>query len=157
MTTSFQRSPEVAKKYFRQFYLLRCLIGTVLLIIAFSLDYYFEVWQPLQYIAGGLLVLHILYCLLKPYFRYHFTYYRIKENVIEVKRNYWFRKHQILKVERLQYLHWENGPLLRRYQLQRLILTTAGHAIQLPLLYEEDVHQLEQYCLEQLQEGDSDV
>ncbi|UXR69114.1 MULTISPECIES: PH domain-containing protein [unclassified Staphylococcus] len=157
MASSFHKSPEVAKKYFRQFYFLTAIVGALPLIIGLFLVYHFEAWQPLLYLIGGVLALFILYCTLKPYFQYHYTTYRIHENIIEVKRHFWFRNHQILKVERLQYIHWKNGPLLRRHQLRHLILTTAGHTMHLPLLYGEDVELIEQHCLELLEEGDSDV
>lgn len=155
--TSFHKSPEVAKRYLRRFYLIELIAGALPLIAGLVLIRYYNIWQPLFYIVIGLLVLLLIYCMTQPYFKYHYTHYRMNQNIIEVKRHFWFRRYDILKVERIQYVRWQNGPLLRHYKLQRLTLTTAGHEVTLPLLYAEDVERIEQHCLAYLQEVDSDV
>lgn len=157
MSETFHRSPEIAKRYLRRYYTILFIIGAIPLIAGLVLIHYFELWQPLFYIVIALLVMLLLHCVTRPHFKYHYTYYRMYENVIEVKRHFWFRRHDILKVERLQFVQWKNGPLLRRYQLQTLTLTTAGHDMTLPVLYEADVARIEQHCLSYLQEVDSDV
>ncbi|MCS4487058.1 PH domain-containing protein [Staphylococcus americanisciuri] len=154
---TFHKSPEITKRYLRRLYALTYVGMMISLIIILLVLYYFDMWQPLRYIVIGLMVLSSIYCLVRPHFKYHYTSYRMNQNMIEVKRHFWFQRHDIIKVERLQYVQWRNGPLMRRYQLQRLTLTTAGHDLKLPLLDAEDVSRIEAYCLAYLQEVDSDV
>ncbi|QLK86488.1 PH domain-containing protein [Staphylococcus sp. 17KM0847] len=152
-----ERSPETAKHYYRRYYGLVWIAITLPLILAITLIFKYVGWSSYLYILIAVIILLCIYCLLKPYFNYRYHRYRLTENVLEVQARFWFRKYEALKIERLQYVQWKNGPLMRRHKLQRLTLVTAGHEVVLPLLHKTDVVRIEQYCLSYLKEEDSDV
>ena len=66
-------------------------------------------------------------------------------------------KHQITKIERLQFLEIKSNPILKLLNLNILIFVTTGHELKLPIVSEEEMNQLSEDIFIALRGLDSDV
>ncbi|ARJ50244.1 PH domain-containing protein [Staphylococcus lutrae] len=157
MHSTFQRSPKATYAYLKQVYFLKLLFILAVLSVFTIVWLYFEWPMYGVYFMIGIAVIVVLYCFIHPMLIYHFYHYCVTTHVIEIKKNWWFNKHDVIKIERIQYVERKTGLLMRRHRLSRLICFTAGHNIAFPVLFEEEVQYIESHCLEQIKGGDSDV
>lgn len=157
LESSFHKSPKNAYSYHwiksGLFFILEILI----LISIYILYNYFSWYHFIIYILIFLFVLSFLRCIIQPYINFNHKYYRVGKNNIEVKSTFIFKKHQITKIERLQYLQLKTNPILKRLHLNIVIFVTAGHEVRLPLLSVNEADKLANEIFIELRGADSDV
>lgn len=157
MEFEFLPPPKVALTYMKILCVIQCSIVIVLIGVASWLWLYFDLWMIMIYVFAIIAVMALIFFIAKPFIYYRYYTYRITAHHIEIQKRWWFRKYEVIQIERIQSISRENGPLQRHYQLQQLHCTTAGHSIQLPLVLDEDAKRIEAYCMNQLKGGDADV
>ncbi|MGC9651158.1 PH domain-containing protein [Staphylococcus warneri] len=92
-----------------------------------------------------------------PVVNYHFLYYRIHHNILEVKSTFFFKRQDITKVERLQFLQIRTNPLAKLFKINEISFVSAGHSIELPFVSEKEAEYIEDQILSQLRGAEYDV
>ncbi len=82
-------------------------------------------------------VVAAIYELASPSIFYNHYRYRMDEDCIEVRRGVIFHSHTLVPVERIHQVNVSKGPILRRYGLADVTITTAGGVVTLQFLEEE--------------------
>ena len=116
---------------------------------------YFNWYHLIVYILIFLVFISVIRLLLQPIINYKY-FYRVNDRNVEVKRLLSL-KHQITKIERLQFLEIKSNPILKLLNLNILIFVTAGHELKLPIVSEEEMNQLSEDIFIALRGADSDV
>ena len=86
----------------------------------------------------------LIYCLASPQIFYRYYRYRMDEDCIEVRRGVIIRSHFLVPVERIHQVQVNKGPVLRKFGLATVTVTTAGGVAELEYLDEpiaEDIAQ----------------
>lgn len=117
---------------------------------------YFNWYHLIVYILIFLVFISVIRLLLQPIINYKYRFYRVNDRNVEVKRLLSL-KHQITKIERLQFLEIKSNPILKLLNLNILIFVTAGHELKLPIVSEEEMNQLSEDIFIALRGADSDV
>ncbi|MGS5449733.1 PH domain-containing protein [Staphylococcus aureus] len=118
---------------------------------------YFNWYHFIVYILIFLVFISVIRLLLQPIINYKYRFYRVNDRNVEVKKTFIFKKHQITKIERLQFLEIKSNPILKLLNLNILIFVTAGHELKLPIVSEEEMNQLSEDIFIALRGADSDV
>jgi membrane protein YdbS with pleckstrin-like domain len=79
------------------------------------------------------------------------------ENYIEVKFDFFFKTQKIVKLERTQFTERKNNPILKKLDLAKVSLVTAGHRVSFPLISIKDSKAFESMTLGYLKGADFDV
>ncbi|EGQ1664095.1 hypothetical protein EAF16_07975 [Staphylococcus pseudintermedius] len=157
MQLEFTQSPEPARRYLKLWYFCQFIVTLIILSAALTVWFYNDMPFYGTYIFIGLVLIDILYYLIHPILLYRYYHYRVTDSYIEIQKNWWFKRNEVIQIERIQYVRRKTGPLMRWFQLNRLSFYTAGHELVLPLLYDDTITEIESFCLTQLKGGDSDV
>lgn len=86
----------------------------------------------------------LVYCLVSPQIFYRYYRYRMDDDCIEVRRGVIIRSHFLVPVERIHQVQVDKGPILRKFGLASVTVTTAGGIANLEYLDEpiaEDIAQ----------------
>ncbi|SCT50376.1 PH domain-containing protein [Staphylococcus caeli] len=152
-----KKSPIQAKKYYYLVEGLEFIVNLIVTIVLIFLWSHFHWWHFLIYIFIGLLILDLLYALIGPWIKYNYTYYRVNKDYIEIKRDFFFKKQEIVKFERTQFIEQKYNPMLKKLSLVKLSLVTAGHHVTFPLMHTEDAETFESTTFDYLRGADFDV
>ncbi|GGE33930.1 membrane protein [Pullulanibacillus camelliae] len=133
-----------------------CLIAAVALFICGRLVYH---WF---YYGGGVMLLlaigsGILSIWLIPVLRWRFFRYRISETQVMIREGIWMVKQTVIPIARIQYVDTHQGPLLRRYRLSSLKVSTAATTHHIPALGHRQAISLRNYLADLAQVSDVDV
>ncbi|MBO4798477.1 MAG: PH domain-containing protein [Candidatus Methanomethylophilaceae archaeon] len=90
------------------------------------------------------------YLAISPSVFYRHYRYRIDDDCIEIRRGVIVRSHIIVPVERIHQVSVRKGPVLRRYGLASVTLTTAGGEASLEYLEEETAESVAQRLNEKI-------
>ena len=155
--STFHRSPIQALKYY---YITNC-IGLFILLVILSLLLYFSYlnhWWPFtSYIFLGLGLLSILNTCISPLIKYRYRYYKIHEDFVILKRLFIFKKEELSKIERIQFIDIGTNPLSKKLNLNSVTLFTAGHTISFPIISEKEAQNIQQQILLRLRGANDDV
>lgn len=154
---SFHKSPKNALKYHWINSGILFLIELIIIAALFSMWQYFNWYYFIVYILIFLVFISIIRLLLQPIIKYKYRYYRVDNRNVEVKKTFILKKHQITKIERLQFLEIKSNPILKLLKLNVLIFVTAGHELKLPIVSEEEMNELSEDIFIALRGADSDV
>ena len=86
----------------------------------------------------------LVYCLVSPQIFYRYYRYRMDDDCIEVRRGVIICSHFLVPVERIHQVQVDKGPILRKFGLASVTVTTAGGIANLEYLDEpiaEDIAQ----------------
>lgn len=132
--------PENAKSLpqsVKKMWLLINLIGVaIVLIIGLAINLFLEFdWQNPIFIGvngvvGILLLISFLDMLLIPY-NYRFYKYVLNGDAISVYRGFFLRKSETIPLNRIQNVDTRQGPLLRLFHLQNIVIVTAANAFKI--------------------------
>lgn len=155
--SSFHKSPKNALKYHWFNSGILFLIELIIIAALFSMWRYFNWYHFIVYILIFLVFISVIRLLLQPIINYKYRFYRVNDRNVEVKKTFIFKKHQITKIERLQFLEIKSNPILKLLNLNILIFVTAGHELKLPIVSEEEMNKLSEDIFIALRGADSDV
>lgn len=86
----------------------------------------------------------LVYEILSPVVFFRYYRYRMDDDCIEVRRGVIIRSHSLVPVERVHQVQVNKGPILRKFGLANVTVTTAGGTVSLQYLDEpiaEDIAQ----------------
>lgn len=157
MQLEFTKSPRSAARYLKIWYAILLLMSLIGVAIGALIWFYNGLPFYGVYIFTGVAIIYSLFFMIRALIIYRYFQYRVTERYIEINKNWWFKHNEVIQIERIQYVKRKSGPLMRHFHLNRLTFYTAGHELDLPLLFDEKINEIERHCLTQLERGDSDV
>ncbi len=107
------------------------LITAVLILCAEKFDWYGWI-SIILYIIGGLFIISSIFSVaIEPTYLQRTWRYKIDEQFVQLKHGKWQVEHTIIPMEKVEYVHIEQGPILRRYNLYNIKIgtTTSNHMI----------------------------
>ena len=104
------------------------LVLPVTLFVPEAADYLIYMWACVAAIA--------IYLLVRPVIFYNHYRYRMDDDCIETRRGVIFHAHVLVPVERIHQVEVSKGPILRRYGLAKVTVTTAGGTVTMEYLNE---------------------
>lgn len=118
-------------------------IIAVLVIGAGVLTYFFD-WPQWLYAVYGLIVVAygILFIYLFPKIRWERWRYEVREQEIELQHGLFIVKRTLVPMVRVQHVDTEQGPILRKYDLAEISISTAATTHTIPALITEEADEL---------------
>ena len=153
----FRRSPKQAMRYYYILEVIELIVSLIFMVALVFLWSHYNWWHFLIYIFIAIILFDVIYMLLRPWLKYKYTFFCVKDHYIEIKKGLFFKKYEIVKFERTQFLKRKSNPLLRRLHISKLTLMTAGHSLDFPLMLTKDIEVFEHNILEYLRGADYDV
>lgn len=110
---------------------------------AAALTYFFE-WQAWLYGAygGALLLFGFLLIYLFPKIRWQRWRYEVREQEIELQHGLFIVTRTLVPMVRVQHVDTEQGPILRRYDLAEISISTAATTHTIPALITSEADEL---------------
>lgn len=122
------------------------LIILLIIIGVFVASYYFQWPYWIGAILSGLWVLQVIFGIwLIPKIRHHIWRYEVFENEIEIQHGLIRVTRVIVPMVRVQHVDTSQGPLLRRYRLASVQISTAATVHDIPALELEEADELRDY------------
>lgn len=153
----FRRSPKQAMRYYYILEVIELIVSLIFMVALVFLWSHYNWWYFLIYIFIAIILFDVIYMLLRPWLKYKYTFYCVKDHYIEIKKGLFFKKYEIVKFERTQFLKRKSNPLLRQLHISKLTLMTAGHSLDFPLMLTKEIEVFEDNILEYLRGADYDV
>ncbi|ATH62183.1 PH domain-containing protein [Staphylococcus pasteuri] len=157
MNSTFHKSPKNALTYYFLTAGLSFIIEIIIYAILFYLWYQFNWWHFIIYIYIVLWIVSLIRLISSPLLKYNYLFYRIQNNVIEVKSTFFFKHQDISKIERLQFLQINTNPLARKFKINEITFVSAGHSFELPFVSEEEAEFIQEQIFSQLRGAEYDV
>ena len=104
----------------------------------------------LRIIALALFAAVLIYSLVSPQIFYRYYRYRMDDDCIEVRRGVIVRSHFLVPVERIHQVQVDKGPILRKFGLATVTVTTAGGIAELEYLDEPIAEDIAQHLNEKI-------
>ncbi|MEW4193884.1 PH domain-containing protein [Bacillus altitudinis] len=122
------------------------LIFLFIIIGIFVASYYFQWPYWIGAILIGLWILQVIFGIwLIPKIRHHIWRYEVFENEIEIQHGLIRVTRVIVPMVRVQHVDTSQGPLLRRYRLASVQISTAATVHDIPALELEEADELRDY------------
>lgn len=153
-----QRTSKSALKVWR-------IIGGIetLFYLGIPIAYYFikDLFDAPSWVTGLLLAFVIIIGVIKiiviPTIRWNRWRYEVYENEVDLQFGIYIIRRVLIPMVRVQHVDTRQGPLLRRYKLATVTITTAATIHQIPALSEEKAAMLRDYISQLATEADDDV
>lgn len=125
-------------------YLSELFSGIIIFAILFGLTWAvpaFTNWSIPSWVLSALYVLAavaVIFGFIMVHYRYAVYRYQVNPTDVEIKRGFFFRRLTAIPIDRVQNVDLDQGPFLKLFSLQQIVLVTGGghHAIE--ALTEED-------------------
>lgn len=157
LDSTFHRSPKNALKY----YYITSFIGLIVVLVILSILYYcwstYNWWNFILYILITVAVISVINFIVGPFLRYKYHFYKFEGDSIILKQAFFFKKVELSKIERLQYITVSTNPIAKIFKINTIELVTAGHEISLPMVSEKEADVIEHQALNRLRGVDDDV
>lgn len=135
----------------RAMYLGNVIILAIPAVITIAAALYLKNFaDPLFMGILALTVLVAVYELVSPPLFYRYYRYRMDEDCVEVRSGVIFRSHTLVPVERIHQVEVKKGPILRKYGLAQVTMTTAGGTVDLQYLDEPIAEEIAQNLNEKI-------
>jgi uncharacterized protein len=92
-----------------------------------------------------------------PKLRWKRWRYEVREQEIELQRGVFIIKRTLIPMVRVQHVDTQQGPLLRKYQLSTVMISTAATVHEIPALEMEEAEELRQSISRLARVADEDV
>src|SRR5699024_11344296 len=113
------------------------IIAFFVLTIVFDFNYIFTL------IAGAIGIVFIfLFVYIVPKLRYQRWRYEIFEQEVYIQHGILIRTRTIIPMIRVQHVETEQGPILKKFRLATVMISTAATTHQIPALSDEDASDL---------------
>ena len=137
-------------------------IQTVVLLIAAGIvgygTYYFAWPTFIYYIAGAIVILSaILSIFIFPKIRWERWRYEVREHEIEVQHGLFVVKRTLIPMVRVQHVDTTQGPILKKYDLGNISISTAATVHTIPALIMDEADSLRARISELARVAEDDV
>ena len=122
------------------------------------------IWAALQFDwPKWIIVLAIVVCILEaftaiylsPKLQWEHFYYEIREQEVEIQRGIFVIKKTLIPMVRVQHVDVKQGPILKKYGLSTLTISTAATVHEIPAL-EEDIAEEIRHAISKLVKADEE-
>ncbi|MGI2328891.1 PH domain-containing protein [Planococcus sp. YIM B11945] len=141
-----QPKNQISKKgltVWRLYGMIETAIIALVAIGAGVLTYFFEWPEWLYIIYGGIVVLFgVLLVYLFPKIRWERWRYEVREQEIELQHGLFIVKRTLVPMVRVQHVDTEQGPILRKYDLAEISISTAATTHTIPALMTAEADEL---------------
>ena len=107
-------------------------------------------------VTGAILFIPLDYFVF-PNLRQRYYSYRLNEEEIEIQKGVFVVKRVLIPMIRVQHVTIEQGPIMRKYNLAELHISTAATSHSIPGLTKEEAEQLKRQIGELAKVSDEDV
>src|SRR5699024_9823724 len=104
-------SPKQAMTYYYIHEVIQSMVSFIVMVTVLFLWSYYNLWHFLIYRFIAIILFDVIYMLLRPWLKYKYTFYCVKDHYIEIKKGLFFKKYEIVKFERTQFLKRKSNPL----------------------------------------------
>ena len=127
----------------RLYGMIETAVVAVLLAGIGTLTYFFD-WPNWIYAAAGgvLLLFAFLFIYLFPKIRWERWRYEVRDQEIELQHGLFIVKRTLVPMVRVQHVDTEQGPILRKYDLSEISISTAATTHTIPALITEEADEL---------------
>lgn len=117
-----------------------------LIFVGISIGIYYLDVSFAKWLYGGLLVIAILFTICFVYafpkIRWHHWRYEVREEEIELKYGLFVIERVLVPMIRVQHVNMTQGPILKKYHLAEIAISTAATVHKIPALTEEEAEEL---------------
>jgi uncharacterized protein len=125
-------------------------------VIWLSNVFSWPIWVVIAAVAG--IILHVyLYVYLFPLLRWKRWRYEVREQEIELQQGVFVVKRTLVPMIRVQHVDTRQGPLLKKYGLATVDVSTAATVHEIPALPVEEAEELRQFISRLARVADEDV
>jgi len=134
--------------------LILSIIAGILCFLTYQLD-----WLDIfYYIAiGAVLIVGFAFIWLLPKIRWDHWRYEVREQEIEIQSGLFVVKRTLIPMVRVQHVDTTQGPILKKYDLANIAISTAATTHVIPMLITEDADQLRARISELARVAEDDV
>ncbi|UHA76153.1 PH domain-containing protein [Paenibacillus sp. 481] len=125
-------------------------------LLLLSLMFHWPLWIFSSVLILSLLSVLILVVII-PIRRYNRWSYAIQEQSIELHHGIWLWKRTMIPMVRVQHVDMKQGPLLRRYGLASITISTAAGSHQIPALTVQTAEQVQRQVMAYAEVSDEDL
>ncbi|MGW9856114.1 uncharacterized protein ACUXIR_000549 [Staphylococcus hominis] len=154
---SFHKSPKSAFLYHWLVSGVTFLIEIIILGGLFYCSKAFHWPHFTLYILLVLTVFSLIRFIFDPIIRYYYRFYNIENNNVEILNAFIFKSYKTTKIKRLQLLKVKTNPLLKKFNLKRVIVVTAGHELTTPVVSNKEAERLILHILSQMRGSNDDI
>lgn len=133
-------------------------IGLILTIVYFFFMLQFDLWG---WLLGVLVLLLVIYAplgyLYLPSLRQRYYSYELNDEEIQIQKGMFTVERVLVPMIRIQHVTIEQGPLMRKYGLAELTISTAATPHSIPGLTMREAEQLKRQIAELAKVSDEDV
>ncbi|RHW34893.1 hypothetical protein D1B33_12650 [Lysinibacillus yapensis] len=118
------------------------IIGILAAVVCF-VTYFFE-WPSFIYLIGFALIVLVGLASIWwfPNIRWNHWRYEVREHEIEIQNGLFIIKRTLIPMVRVQHVDTSQGPILKKYDLANISISTAATTHVIPMLITEDADQL---------------
>ena len=125
-------------------------------VIWLSNVFSWPIWVEIAAVA--VIILHVyLYVYLFPLLRWKRWRYEVREQEIELQQGVFVVKRTLVPMIRVQHVDTRQGPLLKKYRLATVDVSTAATIHEIPALPVEEAEELRQFISRLARVADEDV
>ena len=137
------RISEKGLRVWRLYGIIQTLLVLLLAIGAGVLTYIFEWTWWIYAIAGGVVIIYAyLFIYLFPKIKWLRWRYEVRESEIELQHGLFIVKRTLIPMVRVQHVDTSQGPILRKYNLAGITISTAATNHEIPALVMEEADEL---------------
>lgn len=150
--------PEKGLRVWRVYGIIQTFFVLLLAVGIGVLTYIFE-WAFYIYIIAGVLVLVYAYFFiyLFPKIKWQRWRYEVRESEIELQHGLFIVKRTLIPMVRVQHVDTSQGPILRKYHLAGIMISTAATNHEIPALVMEEADELRSRISNLARVADDDV
>ncbi|UXH42698.1 PH domain-containing protein [Rossellomorea vietnamensis] len=138
-----KRISPMALKVWKIYGVLESLIVAALAVGAIVLTYIFDWSHWVTVIAVGVVILFTyLFVFLLPTIKWKRWRYEVREQEIELQRGILIVKRTLVPMVRVQHVDTVQGPILKKYGLSTITISTAANVHEIPALDMEEADEL---------------
>ncbi|MFF5996260.1 PH domain-containing protein [Lysinibacillus sp. KU-BSD001] len=150
--------PERGVTVWRIYGLFQTLLLAILAGVATFLTYTFEWPLYIYLIAWGIVILAIiLFIWIFPNVRYNIWRYEVREQEIEIQSGLFVVTRTLIPMVRVQHVDTEQGPILKRYRLSNISISSAATTHTIPFLETHEADALRARISELARVAEEDV
>ena len=150
--------PKKGKTVWRIYGLFQSLVVLVLAIGGSVLTYYLDGPKWVYAIVGVVSVIFfVLWIIVFPNIRHNIWRYEVREQEIEIQSGLFVVTRTLIPMVRVQHVDTEQGPILKRYGLSNIKVSSAASVHQIPFLLTEDAAMLRAKISELARVADEDA
>ncbi len=132
-------------------YLGKAIVMAVFIAVTAAVAVYLKDFTDLRFlIVLALTIVIVVYELASPVIFYKYYRYRMDDDCVEVRSGVIYRAHTLVPVERIHQVEVKKGPILRKYGLASVTMTTAGGTVELQYLDEPIAEEVAQHLNEKI-------